>query len=40
VHAFSAQAKERIEAAGGTCEVIHLSQDRTAPGSEAVEAGS
>ena len=32
VHAFSAQAKEKIEAAGGTCEVI---EPGTAPKSEA-----
>jgi len=33
-HAFSAQAKEKIEAAGGSCELI----DQAARGSEAEEA--
>src|SRR5829696_5367935 len=35
-HAFSAQAKEKIEAAGGTCELIA----QAAPGSEAEEPAS
>jgi large subunit ribosomal protein L15 len=34
-HAFSAQAKEKIEAAGGTVEIV-----REAPGREAEEASS
>jgi large subunit ribosomal protein L15 len=34
-HAFSGTAREKIEGAGGTCEVI---DDRAAPGSDAEEA--
>jgi large subunit ribosomal protein L15 len=37
-HAFSAQAKEKIEAAGGTVEVIEDVAKRGAPGREAEEA--
>jgi large subunit ribosomal protein L15 len=42
VHAFSAQAREKIEAAGGTCEVIEAEPRlaQAAPGSEAEEAAS
>lgn len=36
-HGFSASAKEKIEAAGGTCEEIAM---RAAPGSEAEEAAT
>jgi large subunit ribosomal protein L15 len=37
-HAFSAQAKEKIEAAGGSTEVIEDVMKRAAPGREAEEA--
>jgi large subunit ribosomal protein L15 len=40
-HGFSAQAKEKIEAAGGTCEVLEVAPKQVgAPAGEAEEATS
>jgi large subunit ribosomal protein L15 len=38
-HGFSGSAKEKIEAAGGTCEIVDL-KPQAAPGGEAEEAAS
>jgi large subunit ribosomal protein L15 len=40
-HGFSASAREKIEAAGGTCEILEgKTQPKAAPGGDAEEAAS